>query len=132
MKKFLLFIILTLPFTARAQSTNLALRVQEERVSGGVTNTITTNFRYDYGTAKDALKVDGYVFGWFQAKANGYTNDLGAWIKQDMGDRAKNYRDAKSALDNAIILQRIQYLLSNLDILGTNFTTLSNISNLAP
>lgn len=115
--------------------TNIAWRVQVETGTvGGSTNTVTTNFRYDYGNAKDLIKINGYVFAWNQYQASGGTNNLNTWLKTDVGDRAKSYGDVKSAADNAALLAKLQsLLLTNPDLLSaSDFTELNTIAAKAP
>lgn len=121
---------------AHAQTvTNIVWRVQVETGTvGGSTNTVTTNFRYDYGTAKDLLKVNGYVYAWNVYKAAGGTNDLNVWIKTDVADRAVSYAQVKQAADNAALLAKLQsLLLSNPDLLSaSDLTSLNTIAAKAP
>lgn len=115
--------------------TNIAWRVQVETGTvGGSTNTVTTNFRYDYGTAKDLLKINGYVFAWNQYQSSGGTNSLSAWLKTDVGDRAKSYADVKTAADNTVLLAKLQsLLLQNPDLLSaSDLTSLNTIAAKAP
>lgn len=115
--------------------TNIAWRVQVETGTiGGSTNTATTNFRYDYGTAKDLLKVNGYVYAWNQYKAAGGTNDLNTWIKTDVADRATSYAQVKQQADNAALLAKLQsLLLVNPDLLSaSDLTSLNTIAAKAP
>lgn len=137
MKKVLSIAILAVAMvSATAQTvTNIAWRVQVETGTvGGTTNTTTTNFRYDYGTAKDLIKINGYVFAWSQYQASGGTNTLNSWLKTDVGDRAKAYGDVKTAADNTALLAKLQaLLLQNPDLLSaSDLTTLNTIAAKAP
>lgn len=126
---------LTTVFSGAQTVTNIAWRVQVETGTvGGSTNTVTTNFRYDYGNAKDLIKINGYVFAWNQYQASGGTNNLNTWLKTDVGDRAKSYGDVKSAADNAALLAKLQsLLLTNPDLLSaSDFTELNTIASKAP
>lgn len=129
MKKLLLTLgFLTAALTARAQTTtNIAYRVTVETVTGGVTNSAVTNFRYDASNASDAAKINGFALAFATYRAGGGSKDFGAWLKQDVTDRAKAYADAKAAADNAALLAKISaLLLSNPDLLSA-----SDLSNLA-
>lgn len=121
---------------AKAQTvTNIAWRVQVETGTvGGTTNTVTTNWRYDYGTAKDLIKINGYVFAWSQYQASGGTNSLNTWLKTDVGDRARAYGDVKTAADNTALLAKLQaLLLQNPDLLSaSDLTSLNTIAAKAP
>lgn len=121
---------------AKAQTvTNIAWRIQVETGTvGGTTNTVTTNWRYDYGTAKDLVKINGYVFAWNQYQASGGTNTLNAWLKTDVGDRAKAYADVKTAADNTALLAKLQaLLLQNPDLLSaSDLASLNTIAAKAP
>lgn len=136
MKTILTIGLLAFTLAAKAQTvTNIAWRVQVETGTvGGTTNTTTTNFRYDYGTAKDLVKINGYVFAWSQYQASGGTNTLNAWIKTDVGDRAKAYGDVKTAADNTALLAKLQaLLLQNPDLLSTSdLASLNTIAAKAP
>ena len=136
MKKLLIAIGLA-AFTLSAQAqttTNISYRVIVETVTAGVTNSVTTNFRYDYGTKKDALKVDGFALAFAQYKAAGGAQDFGGWLKIDIGDRAKAYQDAKQASDNAALLAKLQALLTTSpDLLSaSDLTSLNTIAAKAP
>lgn len=123
-------------FIAQAQTvTNIAWRIQVERGTvGGATNTTTTNFRYDYGTSKDLLKINGFVFAHNQYQASGGTNDLNTWLKMDVGDRAKSYADVKSQADyTALVAKLSSLLLQNPDLLSaSDLTSLNTIAAKAP
>ena len=133
MKKLLLAAALAaFAFTAQAQTvTNIAWRIQVETGTvGGSTNTVTTNFRYDYGTTKDLLKVNGYVFAWQAYKANGGANDLNTWLKTDVADRAVSYANAKQTADNSALVQKLtSLLLQNPDLLSN--ADLNNLQTIA-
>lgn len=103
--------------TSKAQTTtNLIFRVQEQHVTAGVSNIVdTVNFTWDYATKKDALKIDGFRFGFVGASIP-FVN----WIRQDINDRAKAYSDAKVAADNAAIAAKIQTLLTTQSDLLSN------------
>lgn len=139
MKRLLVILSISLAafaLTAKAQTvTNIAWRIQVERGTvGGSTNTTTTNFRYDYGTAKDLLKVNGFVFAWNQYQASGGTNDLNTWLKTDVSDRAKSYADVKTAADNtALVAKLTTLLLQNPDLLtASDLSSLNTIAAKAP
>lgn len=137
MKGFLVAVALAvMALAANAQTvTNIVWRVQVETGTvGGTTNTVTTNFRYDYGTAKDLLKVNGYVFAWNTYKASGGTNDLNVWLKTDVADRAASYAAVKQAADNTALLAKLQsLLLTNPDLLSaSDLSQLNTIAGKAP
>lgn len=120
--------LLATALTAQAQTTtNLAYRITVETVTAGVTNSVNTNFRYDASGASDAAKINGFALAFATYRAGGGSKDFGAWLKQDVTDRAKAYADAKAAVDNAALLAKISaLLLSNPDLLSA-----SDLSNLA-
>lgn len=137
MKTLLIVLSLTASaLIAQAQTvTNLAVRFQVERGTvGGTTNTTTTNVRYDYGNAKDLLKLNGLVFAYNQYRSSGATNDFNTWLKNDYSDRAKDYADVKQKADYSALLVKLQYALftdpSLLD--PTNFTALNVIAAKVP
>jgi hypothetical protein len=140
MKKLLILLgIAAVSISASAQSTtNIAYKVTVETVTGGVTNSVNTNFRYDWGTTgtatKDQLKIAGLVQAYNTSRAGGFTNDFGAWLKQDNADRAKSYQDAKEASDNAALVAKLtSLLLTNPDLLSaSDLTSLNTIAAKAP
>lgn len=136
MKRIILIAALALgTISLRAQTTtNIAYRVTVETVTGGVTNNVNTNFRYDAGTAKDATKINGLALAFAQYKANGGAQDFGGWIKIDIGDRSKAYADVKTQADNAALLAKLTSLLTaNADLLsGSDLTSLNTIAAKAP
>lgn len=137
MKKLvILAALIASAFATQAQTvTNIAWRIQVETGTvGGTTNTVTTNFRYDYGTAKDLLKVNGYVFAWQAYKANGGANDLNTWLKTDVADRAASYANAKQSADNSATLAKLTSLLTaNADLLSaSDLASLQTIAAKAP
>lgn len=136
MKRILALCLLCFTSVAlKAQmTTNIAWRVTVETVSGGATNSVNTNFRYDYGTKKDALKVDGLVLAFNQYKANGGAQDFGGWLKIDVGDRAQAYAAVKQQADNAALVAKLSaLLLSNPDLLSaSDLTSLNTIAAKAP
>lgn len=132
MKTILAVIALaTCSLVAKAQTTtNLIFRVQEQHVTAGVSNIVdTVNFTWDYANKKDALKVDGFRFGFVGASIP-FVN----WIRQDINDRAKAYSDAKVAADNAAIAAKIQTLLTTQSDLLSNaqMSQLAAIAALLP
>lgn len=137
MKLILLIAALTISaISVRSQTvTNIAWRIQVETGTvGGTTNTVTTNFRYDYGNSKDLLKVNGYVFAWNTYKASGGVNDLNTWLKTDVADRAMSYANVKQSADFTVLLAKLQtLLLTNPDLLSaSDLTTLNTIAAKAP
>lgn len=135
MKQLVLLALTALALPCAAQTTtNLDLRIRVETVSGGVTNTVTTNFRYDYSTKKEALLIDGLALAFGKYRANGGTNDFGAWLRTDYRDRAKEYQDAKQREDNAALLAKLQaLLLGNPDLLSAgDLSSLNTIAAKAP
>lgn len=135
MKKFLAILALvTTAITVQAQSvTNIAWRVQVEiGTVGGTTNTVTTNFRWDYGgSARDLNRINGYVYAYNNAKS---TNTLNQWIKTDVADRADSYAAAKASADYQALLSKLStLLLSNPDLLSSSdLTSLNTIAAKAP
>lgn len=117
----------------QAQSvTNIVWRVQVETGTvGGTTNTVTTNWRWDYGGAKDMTRVNGYVFAYNNSKS---TNTLNQWIKTDVADRADSYAAVKASADYQALLAKISsLLLSNPDLLSaSDLTSLNTIAAKAP
>lgn len=129
MKKLLVIITLAASaFVAQAQTTtNLIFRVQQQVVVAGASTNITdtANFTWDYVTKKDALKIDGFLFG-----ATGSSLAFVNWIKQDIGDRAKTYSDAKLARDNAALAAKLTELLTKQTDLLSN-ADLNNLATIA-
>lgn len=118
--------------TAKAQTvTNIAYRITVETGTvGGSTNSVNTNLRLDYGTAKDLNRINGFVFSWNSYKASGGTNTLGDWLKTDVKDRADAYAATKNQADNAALLAKLQSLLmANPDLLSAS--DLSNLQTIA-
>jgi hypothetical protein len=135
MKTLFAIAMLCFAVSASAQtSTNIDYRVIVETVSGGATNKVTTNFRYDASNKKDGLKIDGLALAFAQYAAAGGAQDFGGWLKIDTGDRAKAYADAKQASDNAALLAKLTSLLTtNPDLLSNaDITSLNTIAAKAP
>lgn len=135
MKTLLTIAILFFAVSVSAQTTtNIDYRVIVETVTGGVTNKVTTNFRYDASVKKDGLKIDGLALAFAQYKAAGGVQDFGGWLKIDIGDRAKAYADAKQAVDNAALLAKLTSLLNgNPDLLTAgDLSSLNTIAAKAP
>lgn len=132
MKNLFILALMALPIVTKAQTTtNIAYRITVETVTAGVTNSVNTNFRYDWGVnTKDGLKIAGLASAFATYRAGGGQNDFGQWLKTDIGDRAKAYADVKTAADNAVIAAKIQtLLLSNPDLLSAS--DLSNLTTIA-
>lgn len=134
MKKLLVILALSVTaLIAQAQSvTNIVWRVQVETGTvGGTTNTVTTNFRWDYGSAKDLTRVNGYVFAYNNSKS---TNTLNQWIKADVADRADSYAAVKASADYQSLLAKLSLLLlSNPDLLSaSDLSSLNTIAAKAP
>lgn len=134
MKKLLVLLALVAAaYTTRAQTvTNIVWRVQiETGTVGGTTNTATINFRWDYGTPKDLIRVNGYVFAYNNSKS---TNTLERWIKTDVADRADSYAAVKAQTDYQALLAKISsLLLSNPDLLSaSDLSSLNTIAAKAP
>lgn len=132
MKNLFILALMALPLVTKAQTTtNIAYRITVETVTAGVTNSVNTNFRYDWGVnTKDGLKIAGLASAFATYRAGGGQNDFGQWLKTDIGDRAKAYADVKTAADNAVIAAKIQtLLLSNPDLLSAS--DLSNLTTIA-
>jgi hypothetical protein len=129
MKKLLTILaIVASPFVAQAQTTtNLIFRVQQQNVVAGVSTNIvdTANFTWDHATKKDALKIDGFLFG-----ATGSPLAFVNWIKQDISDRAKAYSDVKLARDNAALAAKLTELLTKQTDLLSN-ADLNNLATIA-
>lgn len=137
MKRILILpLLMAFCFTAKAQTTtNITWRITVETVTAGVTNSVNTNFRYDWGTnTKDGLKIAGLATAFATYRSGGGQNDFGAWLKTDVGDRAKSYSDAKLAADNAALAAKISsLLLSNPDLLSaSDLSSLTTIAAKAP
>lgn len=129
MKKLLTILAITATaFVAQAQTTtNLIFRVQQQVIVAGVSTNIvdTANFTWDYAIKRDALKIDGFLFG-----ATGSSLPFVNWIKQDIGDRAKTYSDAKLARDNADLAAKLTELLTKQTDLLSN-ADLNNLATIA-
>lgn len=122
--------------SSQAQTvTNLAFRITVETgVVGGTTNSVNTNLRLDYGTAKDLTRINGWVYAWNAYKVAGGTNDLGSWLKTDLKDRADSYAATKQAADHAGLVAKLtSLLLQNPDLLSaSDLSTLATIAAKAP
>lgn len=140
MKSLLTIALLALALTAQAQTTtNLAIRVQVESITGGTTNTTSTNWRLDYGNKNDALRVDGFNFAYASYAAALPTNQVavapGVFFKQNLvKPLLDNYAQQKQAADNAVLLQKLTSLLTvNSDQLTAgDLTSLNTIAAKAP
>lgn len=136
MKKLIALALLVLPFTAAAQTTtNIAFRITVETVTAGVTNSVNTNFRYDWGVGtKDGLKIAGLAYAFAGYRANGGQQDFGGWLKIDQNDRAKDYQNAKEVVDNSALVAKLtSLLLQNPDLLSAaDLTNLQTIAAKAP
>lgn len=136
MKKLIALALLILPLSAAAQTTtNISYVVTVETVSGGVTNSTPTSFRWDWGVGtKDGLKISGVVFGFNGYKSSGGVLAFGPWIKSNINDWGKSYQDAKEVVDNSALVAKLtSLLLQNPDLLtGTDMTNLNTIAAKAP
>lgn len=140
MKKLLFaFALSALPFLAHAQSTtNLTYRIQVESVTAGVTNTTTTNWRYDAGgTKKDTNRLAGvhYAYGVYLATVGTNTPlAMGVWLKNAHVMLIDDYATQKVTADNAAIATKIQTLLTTQsDLLSTaQLNQLAAIAALLP
>lgn len=114
MKRFLLALAFTTcALTAKAQTTtNLAYRVTIETVTAGVTNSTQSTVRLDYGTKKEALMIDGLAKAYRDYVIAGGVATFEAWLKTDIKDRAREYSNAKIAVDNAAMAAKINTLLT--------------------
>lgn len=135
-KLFSIGLLLISALATNAQTTtNLAYRVTVETVTAGVTNSVNTNFRYDWGAnTKDGLKIAGLAAAFATYRNGGGQSDFGGWLKQDISDRAKSYQDAKQAADNsALVTKLLSLILSNPDLLSaSDLSNLNTISAKAP
>lgn len=122
-------------FTVQAQTTtNLDFRLQVETVTAGVTNKTTTNWRFDYGTKKDATRVDGANFAYAayvtSLGTNGVPLAFGPWWKRQDIALVDNYAQQKQQADNTVLLQKLTSLLtSNSDLLSN--ADLNNLATIA-
>lgn len=130
-----LIAILTLAasaFVSKAQTTtNIAIRFTVETVTAGVTNSTPTNFRWDYGNKKEALRVDGLNFAYSHYVSTFGTNaptlNFNQWMKANYTDFVQGYASQKQQADNVIILQKLTVLLNG----NTDLLTQSDLNNLA-
>lgn len=121
---------------AQAQTvTNIAWRITiETGTVGGTTNSVNTNLRLDYGTAKDLTRINGFVYAWNQYKAGGGQSTLGDWLKTDQKDRADSYALVKQQADYLALVAKLSaLLLQNPDLLSaSDLTSLNTIAAKAP
>lgn len=118
MKKLLFALALAaLPHAARAQTTtNVTYRIQVETVTGAVTNTVSTNWRFDAGgTKKEIARLDGIQYAYANYVTAQGTNTvlaLGPWLKQQHTALIDDYSSQKQAVDNAALAATINLILT--------------------
>ena len=137
MKTLLLIVgILVCAFSAKAQAvTNVDIRVTTTVVVTGVsTNQSQSTLSLSAtGGKKDQNRIAGWIYAFNAYRAGGGVLAFDAWIKQDIADRADSYAAAKSQVDNAVLAQKLQYLLANPDLLsGSDLSSLTTIAAKAP
>lgn len=123
---------LLLHVAAVAQSTNLAIRVTVT-VDGVSTNQTTLNL--NHATAKDRVLIEGAIWDFKGAQANGQTNTLDFYIARvKIKDDLKATADAKNRAESAATLEKLTRLLTTeLDLLTTgDLSSLSTIAAKAP
>lgn len=119
-------------------TTNVTYRIQVESVTGGVTNTVSTNWRYDAGgVKKDQNILAGIQFAYAAYVAAQGTNTvlaLGPWLKQQHVALLTDYANQKQAADNTVLAAKILNLLTvNSDLLSaSDLTSLNTIAAKAP
>lgn len=119
-------------------TTNIAYRIQVETVTGGVTNTVNTNWRYDYGTKKDSVRIDGIAFAYKVYTNSLATNDvalaLGPWLKRQHQALVDDYAAQAQRASSADTLAKLTSLLTaNIDLLSaSDLSSLATIAAKAP
>lgn len=137
MKKLLVLLALAAAmYATQAQTvTNIAYRVTiETGTVGGTTNSVVTNLRLDYGTAKDLVRINGFVYAWNGYKTGGGASLFGDWLKTDIKDRADSYAAVKAQADyTALVAKLTSLLMTNPDLLSaSDLTSLNTIAAKAP
>lgn len=80
----ILLVLLLSSAAALAQTTNLAFRVSVETVNGGVTNTVNSTIRLDFGNEKEAFTINGFADVYNKAVASGETNTFPVFIREEL------------------------------------------------
>ncbi len=120
MKHLLSFLtFLTFAAVAAAQTTtNIAVRVTVETITGGVTNAANAIARYDYGSSTaDTLTVDGLALSYADnVRVNGVNAPLfPAFIRQEIKDlfRSQYLKPAADAQKRATAVQNVPTIIAN-------------------
>lgn len=134
--KTILSLILSLAFfqTLHAQSTtNIITRWTLEVITGGITNSQQLNLRWDYGTKREALLIDGLNFAYSSYLASQATNTPASfhqWLRANYLSHVKNYADQKQDADNRETLRKLTILLTAESDLLSN-ADLNNLATIA-
>lgn len=126
--------------TAKAQTTtNISYVITIETVTAGVTNSLNPiAFRYDYGSKKDAIRIDGFNYAYGQYVATFGTNaptlNFKQWMKQVTQALPEEYARQQQQAANAATLAKLTVLLSSQsDLLSaSDLTSLNTIAAKAP
>lgn len=134
---FVLLLGLGLTKSQAQTTTNIAYRITVETVTAGVTNSVNTNYRFDYGVKKDAFRVDGINLAYASYVTAQGTNavlTIGQWLKQQHNVLIDAYASQKQQADNQALLAKLTSLLtSNVDLLSaSDLTSLNTIAAKAP
>ena len=133
MKRLLLFTLLTLSFSASAQTvTNISCRITTTTIVTGVsTNTAQTTVNLDVANAKEKAMIDGAAFMYAAARVNGETATFDSWLsKTHWKDQLKADSDAYNRTQNQAILDKLATLLTTqIDLLSAS--DLSSLNTIA-
>ena len=130
--KTILSLILSLAFlqTHAQSTTNIITRWTLEVVTGGITNSQQLNLRWDYGTKREALLIDGLNFAYSNYLVAGGTNTFHQWLRANYATHVKNYADQKQDADNRETLRKLTILLTAESDLLSN-ADLNNLATIA-